>query len=310
MERQLINLTSWLFFVCKWTGFTSYSITYTPTHPTKRNIFTKTKSSNYLNAVLVLVIVFFSLDFSDFFLNVDKVDMVFSLISSVLYMHYLTILILILNMKQTRVVTTFSKIVSFAVLTQKITNRNIDVAKVKKILKLYTLITYANLLIMWSANWFSVSNYARIDFIMWMIKDAVLNFSVVSGEILIFYYLVITINIVRQFNDFLKTESETEIRKIKVVFQSYADIKKNIQNISQIVVFFKTVYIVIELAATIYQIFIMGQIYENKYFSKLPLILVTGYWIFVLMFQAFSVICPFIFYYREVSLNNRFKIFE
>jgi hypothetical protein len=42
---------------------------------------------------------------------------------------------------------------------------------------------------------------------------------------------------------------------LKNIFQVYFDLKKDIQNISQIFVFFKVIYTTVELAAILYQLF-------------------------------------------------------
>ncbi|KAJ3661990.1 hypothetical protein Zmor_006360 [Zophobas morio] len=299
-EQRLINLFSWLFFVCKWTGFTSYSLVNDPGDKNQdRKIFKRTGVSIFINIVIITLLVLL-IDVRTCVGTSDSVNNVSTLIALTIDALYFVVLVLIMNFKQTRVVSIFYRLVAFGELVEEITRRKIDESKVQRFLRIYVFVVYSSLVVMLATNWWQAININPF-LLFWLLKDTFLRFVSFSGEILIFYYMFIAITIARKFNGFLKEADVVERKQIKQIFQTYCDLKHDIQNITQVIIFFKIVWLIIELAITFYQIIILGQSSDEEPYLDSPITLV--YWIFELSLEVCLLLCPFIVYYRETSMT-------
>ncbi|CAH1374309.1 unnamed protein product [Tenebrio molitor] len=109
-----------------------------------------------------------------------------------------------------------------------------------------------------------------------------------------------TSTILKQLNYSLKTISFNDTKNI---FQVYFDLKKDIQNISQIFVFFKVIYTTVELAAILYQLFSRQeddlQIYN---FAK------VFYWFLIITLEMLLMLYPFVYYYVQVKRKINYLI--
>jgi membrane-associated HD superfamily phosphohydrolase len=138
MQRKLITSFSYLFFACKCTGLTAYSFKRNVTN--QSIIFKRNRLGRFINYLSVLIILLILLSITSCFEEDNAIESTFSDITQIIYGSYFSALILTLNCKQTRVVKTFYKIVSFKVMIQKILKRNIDTFNLSRILRYYVFI--------------------------------------------------------------------------------------------------------------------------------------------------------------------------
>ncbi|KAJ3658344.1 hypothetical protein Zmor_010088 [Zophobas morio] len=121
-----------------------------------------------------------------------------------------------------------------------------------------------------------------------------------SGESLIFFYLLACWNILKVFNFFIKEERNVEIKQIKEILHLYHGVKTDIQRISSLFVFFKLIHVAVELATTLYGLFREVETQEVDFLTKIHAFLVTGYWFFELTMETLLVLCPYMFLSEQV----------
>jgi hypothetical protein len=299
MQRKLITSFSYLFFACKCTGLTAYSF--------KRNvanqsiIFKRNRLGRFINCLSVLIILLILLSITSCFEEDNAIESTYSDIAQITYGSYFSALILTLNFKQTRVVKTFYKIVSFKVIIQKILKRNIDTFNISRILRYYVFIRTGSIILMFICN-ASIIFVTELSYLVCALKFLCISIITGTGESLIFYYLMTTSTILKQLNYSLKQLNTISFNDTKNILQVYFDLKKDIQNISQIFVFFKVIYTTVELAAILYQLF-SRQEDDAQIFN-----FVTVFYWFLITLEMLLTLYPFVYYYVQVKRKINYLI--
>jgi hypothetical protein len=297
MQRKLITSFSYLFFACKCTGLTAYSFKRNVTN--QSIIFKRNRLGRFINYLSVLIILLILLSITSCFEEDNAIESTFSDITQIIYGSYFSALILTLNFKQTRVVKTFYKIVSFKVMIQKILKRNIDTFNLSRILRYYVFIRTGNVILLFICN-VSISFVTELSYLVCALKFLCISTITATGESLIFYYLMTTSTILKQLNYSLKTISFNDTKNI---FQVYFDLKKDIQNISQIFVFFKVIYTTVELAAILYQLFSRQEDDLQIYHFA-----TVFYWFLIITLEMLLILYPFVYYYVQVKRKINYLI--
>jgi hypothetical protein len=100
----------------------------------------------------------------------------------------------------------------------------------------------------------------------------------------------------------LKQLNTISFNDTKNILQVYFDLKKDIQNISQMFVFFKVIYTTVELAAILYQLF------SRQEDDAQIFIFVTVFYWFLITLEMLLMLYPFVYYYvqvkRKIKLSN------
>ena len=148
MGQRLTSLLSWVFFVCKWTGFTSYCLVNDPGNKNKQKIFKRTTTSIFMNIVIILLLIL-SLDVRIFLEGLGTTVSNFSVFIAI-FVDVLNsiVLVLLMNLKQTRVVNVFYRLVAFGEMQEEIIRRKILESKLKRSLQIYTLVVYNSQVVM------------------------------------------------------------------------------------------------------------------------------------------------------------------
>jgi hypothetical protein len=304
MPRKLITSFSYLFFACKCTGLTAYSF--------KRNvtnqciIFKRNSLGRFIHCIYVLIIVLILLSTTNCYQEDNAIASTSSHIARTLYVNYFFALILTLNFKQTRVTKTFYKIVYFKVMIQKILKRNIDTFNLFRILKYYVFIRIGSIILMFICN-VSVAFLTELSDLVCALKFLFITMIAGTGEYLIFYYLMTTSIILKQLNYSLKQLKTISFNDTKNILQFYFNLKKDIQNISQIFVFFKVIYSTVQLAAIFYQLLTQEEDNDLNLSTQIYISVAVFCWFLTVILEMLLMLYPFVHYYLQVKkkvINN------
>ncbi|KAJ3661993.1 hypothetical protein Zmor_006362 [Zophobas morio] len=108
----------------------------------------------------------------------------------------------------------------------------------------------------------------------------------------------------KEFNGFLKQANMIERKTIRRIFQTYCDLKHDMQNITQVIIFFKTCLLIIHLALALYETrTIFRQFSDDELIMNSFVTLLLVYWILEFVLEICFFLCPFIIYYRETSMT-------
>jgi hypothetical protein len=296
MKQKLIIIFSYLLFAFRWTGLTSYSINFTNENFT----FKRTKFAKSINIVLVVIIMLTCLTSKHCYSEEDEVDSVSSSISTILFVNCIVALVSSMNLKQTHIIKTFCKIIVFQQMVEKLTNEEIHFSKISKVLKYYASARYLIPLLHFVIN-SMLGVFVGTSFVICITRFLSLSIVLITGEVLIFYYLTIIVTAIEQLNNFSRNTRFVHTKELRKVFQMYSGLKKDLQIISQMTFLFKFVYIKTELAVTFYQLWTKEQ---NNYFSvqlKICYCIAITYWVLTLLLETFLLLYPYIRYYRKVQ---------
>jgi hypothetical protein len=298
MPRKLITSFSYLFFACKCTGLTAYTF--------KRNvanqciIFKRNSLGRFINCLYVLITLLTFLSTTNCFEEDNAIESTSSHIAMIIYGSYFSALILTLNFKQTRVVTTFYKIVYFKVMIQKILKRNIDTFNLSRILRYYVFIRTGSIILMFICN-VSLAFVTELSDLVCAIKLLFITIITGTGEYLIFCYLMTTSIILKQLNNSLKELKTISFNDTKNILQFYFDLKKDIQNISQIFVFFKVIYSTVQLAAILYQLLTQEEDDDWTLSAQIYNFATVFCWFLTVTLEMLLMLYPFVHYYEQVK---------
>ncbi|CAH1374308.1 unnamed protein product [Tenebrio molitor] len=142
----------------------------------------------------------------------------------------------------------------------------------------------------------SIIFVTELSYLVCALKFLCISIITGTGESLIFYYLMTTSTILKQINYSLKQLNTISFNDTKNILQVYFDLKKDIQNISQIFVFFKVIYTTVELAAILYQLF-SRQEDDAQIFN-----FVTVFYWFLITLEMLLMLYPFVYYYVQNDL--------
>ena len=127
---------------------------------------------------------------------------------------------------------------------------------------------------------------------------------VITGEMLVFSYLMVVVKGNKKFNLFLKTNKKIEREKTKRILDLCFEIKKDIQNFSQIFGFFKVVFAIIEVATTLYTIWRYDR--RNSFLDDV----VNLHWLLELLLQTYLFLLPHVLFYKNVAFTVVFSFFS
>jgi hypothetical protein len=306
MPRKLITSFSYLFFACKCTGLTAYSF--------KRNvtnqciIFKRNSLGRFIHCVYVLIIVLILLSTTNCYQEDNAIASTSSHIARTLYVNYFFALILTLNFKQTRVMKTFYKIVYFKVMIQKILKRSIDTFNLSRILRYYVFIRTGSIILMFICN-VSVAFVTELSDLVCAIKLLFITIITGTGEYLIFSYLMTTSIILKQLNYSLKELKALSFNDTKNILQFYFDLKKDIQNISQIFVFFKVIYSTVQLATIFYQLLTQEEDDDWTLSPQIYNFATVFCWFLTVTLEMLLMLYPFVHYYEQVKRKINYLIY-
>ena len=89
----------------------------------------------------------------------------------------------------------------------------------------------------------------------------------------------------------MKQANLVETKKIRQIFQTYCDLKQDVQNITQVIVFLKFVSLIIDLALVLFQtLSTAGLAYEDPEVDFE--VILSVYWILELILEVCWLLCP------------------
>mgnify|MGYP005984459505 CR=1 FL=1 len=297
MKSELIIIWQYLLSACRYSGLTSYLVITTPTN----KLVKKTTFSVCFNAIapfLYASTLTITLKCS----TRTNFHLVSAIITRVVYFAYLVFLYLVLNSTQTRVITTFKNIIKFENTTAKFIHKKINTSRVSKILKYAIGVRCLSIAFMYTTS-ISLVGLTSWEVMFCHLRFLFISLLFLSGESLIFFYLLACWNILKVFNFFIKEERNVEIKQIKEILHLYHGVKTDIQRISSLFVFFKLIHVAVELATTLYGLFREVETQEVDFLTKIHAFLVTGYWFFELTMETLLVLCPYMFLSEQVIVS-------
>lgn len=291
MKSQLLSSFSFLFLVCKYLGLTSYTITNT-------KIFKRSKRDRVINVILLILIFFGTIKIKTCHNKYDKYGNVSSHISRIILYVYFVVLIGTLNVKQTKIVKLFSKILDLEKFVLNITNKNIDVTTLTKNLKYFIIAHCINTLILIILN-LPLIYIIGVPLCICVLKFALTCFVQVTAEALLFHFLNSTVIIIRHLNNNFETVSLNNVIKCYNILFA---LKKKIEEIIGFYAFVKITHIVIEIATTLYSLRrdIHVLYYSDETVLNMVLVL-NAYWLIHTAFQTFLLIYPITNFWNEVT---------
>jgi hypothetical protein len=288
MTQNLINLVSILHFMCKIIGITSYSIK----RNNKNKIFVRTKLGIMLNFFIGVTFVLMS-NVTD--CHNEEDDVAFASSSIALWMSYIHLIVIMgtMNLKQNRIIDIFHKLIKFHKLVDTMTKRPVNVAKLSTGLKWYMGLMYLQMLIMFAIHLCNVQ-------LGWLCYGKIMTRHIVMihVETLFVCYLITSKYILHGFNRSLEKDEDFGERPglvvddVKRVFQICYELKKHIQNVFQINLFIKFMYIILEFATTLYSV--AGSIIDDW------IVLLPVHWLTTLLLNSILLIYPVTSFCKEV----------
>jgi hypothetical protein len=297
MRQKLVITLSYLLLICRWTGLTSYSV--------KKNLlngnftFEKTKFSKFINVVYVIVNVLVSLTVGGCNFEQNGIDSITSNLSVIVFANSFLLFMFTMNFKQTRVVKTFCKIISLEGMVERLVHKEMNLSRISNLLIYYESVRYINVLLMvvlhsWLLNFFGV------PLMICLLRYFFVTVVTITGEGLIFYYLQIISTSIAHLNDYLKTFQTIYIKDLKKIFQSYIELKKDIQSITQQFIYSKLTYILIEFTAKLSNLWNRSQDDNLPFHFKFYLSALAIHSLLSLLLEIFLLLYPLIRFYREV----------
>jgi hypothetical protein len=130
-----------------------------------------------------------------------------------------------MNLEQTHIIKTFCKIIVFQQMVEKLTNQEINFSKISKVLKYYASVRYFIPLLHFVIN-SMLGVFVGTSFVICITRFLSLSIVLITGEILIFYYLTIIVTAIEQLNNFSRNTRFVHIKELRKVFQMYSGLKK------------------------------------------------------------------------------------
>jgi hypothetical protein len=274
--------------MCKIIGITSYSIKKND----KKKIFVRTKIGIVLNFFIGVTFVLMS-NVTDCHNEEDDVEFTSSSIATWISYFHLIVIIGTMNLKQNQIIDIFYKLIRFHKLVDRITKRPVNVAKLSTGLKWYIGVQYLQMLIMLGIH-MSGTQLSWLCYGKLMIRHIVR----IHVETLFVCFLIISKYILHGFNRSLEKDEDFGERPglvvddVKRVFQICYELKKHIQNVFQINLFIKFVYIILEFATTLYSV--VAPIIDDW------IVLLPVHWLTTLLLNSILLIYPVTSFCKEV----------
>jgi hypothetical protein len=288
MTEKLIHVVSIIHFMCKIIGITSYSIKKIDT----KKIFVRTKIGIVLNFFIGVTFVLMS-NVTDCHNEEDDVEFTSSSIATWISYFHLIVIIGTMNLKQNQIIDIFYKLIRFHKLVDRITKRPVNVAKLSTGLKWYIGVQYLQMLIMLGIH-MSGTQLSWLCYGKLMIRHIVR----IHVETLFVCFLIISKYILHGFNRSLEKDEDFGERPglvvddVKGVFQICYELKKHIQNVFQINLFIKFVYIILEFATTLYSV--VAPIIDDW------IVFIPVHWLITLLLNSILLIYPVTSFCKEV----------
>jgi hypothetical protein len=303
-----MGLITWIFLVLKCFGLTAYSIKKTDSN--HKLSFKRKAMDKILNLILFLILIVVTSDVTTCHGEINRTSFISARITKFIFSIYYVILIVTMNYKQTQLVEIFSKIRELQHNTSSILNQKTSISKMSKTVKFYLWkIWFSFMVLVFTNGYFMVIyNYLHI---MCFVKGLIIWIITLHLEMLIFYYVVTTRDIVQNLNKSLKTMEwkDYSIREIRKKYQDFLELKKYIQNVTQSFLVIKLLYLISELSTTIYFALTMGQLISTNFLWILYTVGVYVYVIVELIYAIVITIYPFATFTKEVRSRDFDKFF-
>jgi hypothetical protein len=191
---------------------------------------------------------------------------------------------------------------------QKILKRSIDTFNLSRILRYYVFIRTGSIILMFICN-VSLAFVTELSDLVCAIKLLFITIITGTGEYLIFCYLMTTSIILKQLNYSLKELKALSFNDTKNILQFYFDLKKDIQNISQIFVFFKVIYSTVQLATIFYQLLTQEEDDDWTLSPQIYNFATVFCWFLTVTLEMLLMLYPFVHYYEQVKRKINYLIY-
>lgn len=284
----------------KWVGLTSFSLEKTK-HISKRS-FKVHKKTQIKNLFFWAILCYIALDLTDCHHQQIMVGAILLKTTQLLYSLYACLLFAILNLKQTKISQICLDLLNFEYIVNKLLLTTINVSQGSSTIFIYNIAQILNL-----STFFMMLLYTIFSFDVYLIvccfKALVLWIVIHEGEGFLFYFMAILTNIMTQFGKkFTLNNQIFSTTAVKQIYHQYFDLKKQMQEIYNLFLIIKVIYLICGVGFSIYTTLHVYR--ETTQFWNWTILGLYGYWMFNSLINVISIIYPFAHFYQTVRVFN------
>lgn len=291
MNKHLKQHIVRLFFAIKCLGLTSYT-------PNIRADFSKTNFSTFLKSTIIILILILLVSVDNCVYHYEDVAYAFEIISHYVAYLYIFVLIIVFNSKQTSLLNIYYTISNFEKLIENVSKKRLNITKIKRniirirMLRNFWILFYLFIYIGLKVCVGTVSVACGFQYLLLITMTNV-------TELLLIYFFVITVHILKHFNAHLRQNpSKVPLKILRKIYGAYFDVKARLQNINGILIFFKFTNCSLNVTGMIYAIIVMS---EMSYYGHIYIIIVVFFAVFNNVLEILSTLYFVNIFYSEVT---------